>query len=56
MDGPKAYGKEQIEALKQVIDYLADAAVHYEETRESEMDTGNHIWLSVRILMECIED
>jgi hypothetical protein len=49
-------GEEQIEALKQVIDYLADEAIHYGETCESEMDTGNHIWLSVRILMECIED
>lgn len=46
---------EQVEALKRVLDYLKDEASDYEEASESGLDTSNHIWLSVRVLMDCTE-
>ena len=47
--------QEQVEALKRVIDYLIEEANHYEELIESGLDASNHIWLSVRVLMDCTE-
>jgi hypothetical protein len=42
----------QIQALKKVINYLADEEEHFENSARS----CNHIWLSISILIELVTE
>lgn len=47
--------EEQIKARNKVFEYLQEESEDYYQACANGEDSSNHIWLAVRVLMDCEE-